>query len=330
MAQRKAEKGFFGSIFRPVLGYAVSFFLVMFLIFTMVYKAAGTTVLPTTQTPRSRRVPVQHPEIQWSQLPAAYLQWLGAALRGDFGKSLINRRPVTELVHTRLVNSLLLNLYTLTVMLITGMALGLFLAFRKSAKDRSHPIEWFLYLLYAIPDFILGILLLMLLSFGLGWFPSHGMPAFDSGDPFLFRFLKLIHHMTLPALTLAASGVVFMARFTRSSITEQLETPYVFALKSRGVPQRTIVLRILRNTLTPFLTLSGFLIPALVGGAVVVESIFSYPGIGKTFYDAVIFRDYPVILAMSLISTAFVYIGLSISNGLVRLTDPRIRHDVSG
>ncbi len=330
MASSVSNRGLIRGVSSALLGYCCSFLIVMFLIFSMVYMAAGTTVLPASRNPRIRVTQPRETDMSWTRLPGAYIRWLGSALHGDFGKSLINRRPVVELIKSRLVNSLLLNAYALSFMLIVGIMLGLLLAFRRHGREGSHPVEWFLYLLYAIPDFVMGILLLMLFSFGLGWFPSHGMPSTEPAESILLRAFKLIHYMTLPALTLAASGVVFMARFTRSSITEQLETPYVFALRSRGVKPRIIVFRIVRNTLTPFLTLSGFLIPALVGGAVVVESIFSYPGIGKTFYDAVVFRDYPVVLAMSLISTAFVYVGLSVSNGLVRLTDPRIRHDASG
>ena len=313
--------------FRTLTIQVITFFVVLFLIFSLVYMAGGTTILPVDRTP-GRAKPVARPhKPQARELPGAYLRWLGNAFQLDFGRSLVSRQPVNKLIFDRLKNSILLNIYAFTLMLGAGITIGIIIAFR--SRHDTHPVEWFLYVLYAIPDFVLGILLLSIFSFELGWFPSHGLQGLDPAASSGVSFWRTVYFMTLPAFTLAASGVVFLARFTKTSVMELMDAPFVFAMRSRGLSSRLILYRVFRNSLIPFMTLSGFLIPALVGGSVVVESLFSFPGIGKTFYDAVLIRDYPIILAITMIDTAFVYIGLALSAIFVRIADPRTRYEVA-
>ena len=311
---------------RSLLTQLLTFLIVLFLIFALIYLAGGTTVMPTDRRADIKRV--ERPENPTLlELPAAYLTWLGNAARLDFGQSFVSRQPVNRLIWERLKNTIALNVYSLLIMILSGVTLGIFVAFR--SRHKTHPSEWFLYILYAIPDFVLGIVVLSIFSFHLGWFPSHGLRGFATTINPDTNWFQLLHHMTLPAITLAASGIVFLARFTKTSVLERMDAPFVFAMRSRGVPQNKILFRVFRNSLVPFMTLSGFIIPALVGGAVVIESLFSFPGIGKTFYDAILIRDYPIILAITMVNTAFVYIGMALSAIFVRMADPRTRYEMA-
>lgn len=313
------------SVAKSVLMRILSFLLVMFLIFLLVYRAGGETVLPTSgNLSMGVRNSAASPP-SFKELPRAYITWLSGAVRLQFGRSLSTRRPVSDLVFHRLWNSVLLNLFSLALIFIGGLSLGSILAFH--TPETGHPLESLLYLLYAIPDFVLGVALLSLFSFQLHWFPSCCLHSFNvhiTGP--LHNTLDVIYHLILPGITLSASGLVFVTRFTKSSLDEILDAPFVFALKSRGIPTRKVLRHVLKNGIFPFLTMTGFIIPAIVSGAVVVESLFSFPGVGKTFFDAVMARDYPVILAISFIDTLFVFLGLMISNFLYKHFDPRVKH----
>ncbi|NOY23635.1 MAG: ABC transporter permease [Acidobacteria bacterium] len=313
------------TIIKSILIHLLSFFIVLFLIFLLIYKVGGETVLPTssnlslgvkTVTPSSPRI---------AEMPGAYLRWLSKAIRLEFGSSLSSRRSVSDIIFPRLWNSILLNLFSLALIFIGGVTLGSFLAYHTS--DVGHPMESLLYMLYAIPDFVLGVVLLSVFAFYFHWFPSCCLHSFNlhvSGP--WHTAIDVFYHLILPGVTLSASGLVFITRFTKSSLGEILDAPFVFALKSRGIPPHKVFRHVLKNGIFPFLTMAGFIIPAIVSGAVVVESLFSYPGIGKTFFDAVLARDYPVILAVTFIDTLFVFMGLMISNFLYRHFDPRVKY----
>ncbi|MCK5878881.1 MAG: ABC transporter permease [Holophagae bacterium] len=313
------------SVAKSVLMHLLSFLFVMFLIFILVYRVGGETVLPTSGNLSfgKKTVRVSSPRIV--EMPGAYLRWLSKAVRLQFGTSLSWRRPVADLVFPRLWNSILLNLFSLALIFIGGVALGSFLAYH--TPQAGHPLESLLYVLYAIPDFVLGVGLLSIFAFHLHWFPSCCLHSFNlhvTGN--WYKAMDVLYHLILPGVTLSVSGLVFITRFTKSSLGEILDAPFVFALKSRGIPRQRVLRHVLKNGIFPFLTMTGFIIPAIVSGAVVVESLFSFPGIGKTFFDAVLERDYPVILAIAFIDTLFVFLGLMISNFLYRHFDPRVNH----
>ncbi len=313
------------TVAKYVLMRVLYFLLVMFLIFILIYRVGGETVLPTSGNLSLKVNNAGTSPPSFKKLPGAYLSWLTGAVRLQFGRSLSTRRPVSDLVFHRLWNSILLNLFSLALIFIGGVALGSFLAYY--SPQAGHPLESFLYLLYAIPDFVLGVALLSLFAFYLHWFPSCCLHSFNLNvTGHIHNAVDVLYHLILPGITLSASGLVFVTRFTKSSLDEILDAPFVFALKSRGIPTRKVLRHVLKNGIFPFLTMTGFIIPAIVSGAVVVESLFSFPGVGKTFFDAVLARDYPVILAITFIDTLFVFLGLMISNFLYRHFDPRVKH----
>ncbi len=313
------------AFFNAFLMRLLSFFVVLFLIFVLVYRVGGETVLPTTGNLSVKMNTVAPATPKLMDFPAAYFRWLSGAIRFRFGSSFFWQRPVSDIVLPRLFNSILLNLFSLALIFFGGIGLGSLLAYH--TPENGHPLESLLYILYAIPDFVLGVGLLSLFAFHFHWFPSCCLHSFNlhvTGP--LENVTDVLYHLILPGLTLSASGLVFITRFTKSSLGEILDAPFVFALKSRGIPRRQVLRHIMKNGIFPFLTMAGFIIPAIVSGAVVVESLFSFPGIGKTFFDAVLARDYPVILAIVFIDTLFVFLGLTISNLLYRQFDPRVKH----
>jgi peptide/nickel transport system permease protein len=181
--------------------------------------------------------------------------------------------------------------------------------------------------LYSLPSFWLGLMLIMLLSGKLGWFPSGGMHATDA------RFLgwwarqgDLLHHLALPVITLAAGTFMGTARYLRTSLADALGQDYILAARARGLSERRILLKhALRNALLPVITLVGLSLPFLLGGAVVVEVVFGWPGMGRVAIEAIWARDYPVIMATTLVSAVTVVTGSLLADILYRRVDPRLR-----
>ena len=171
-------------------------------------------------------------------------------------------------------------------------------------------------------------MLIMLMSRILGWFPAGGMHAPDAGYLGWWAWLAdLLHHLALPVVTLALGSFMGTARYLRTSLVEVLGQDYILAARARGLSERRILLRhALRNALLPMITLLGLSLPFLLGGAVVVEVVFGWPGMGRVAIEAIWARDYPVIMATALVSAVTVVAGSLLADILYRWADPRVRH----
>jgi peptide/nickel transport system permease protein len=257
-------------------------------------------------------------------LPVQYLRWLGGVLRGDFGSSLRDGRPVAERIAERLGPTLLLNAAALGIVFGAGVPLGVAMARARGSRfDRGS--RWALFLLFALPTFWIAGLLQIGFAVRLGWLPMHGLrsPGLEQAGS-AARALDLARHLALPAVCLAYGQIAFLARFTRASLLESLGAEFVRAARARGLPESTVVLRhAFRNALLPMLTLTGLSVPALVGGSVVIESIFAWPGLGRLFHDAVFDLDYPLVLALTVLAAALTLGGNLAADLLYRIADPR-------
>jgi peptide/nickel transport system permease protein len=175
----------------------------------------------------------------------------------------------------------------------------------------------------ATPNFWIGLVLIMFLSVKLGWFPTGGVATLNQP----FSLWDRIHHLILPAFVLASADMAALTRYTRSSMMEVLKQDYIRTAMSKGFKEKRVVLKHgLRNGLIPVITIFGLMLPAFIGGAAITEKVFAWPGIGSLFIDSAFQRDYPVIMALTVISAVLVVLGNLIADILYAIFDPRIEY----
>ena len=255
-----------------------------------------------------------------------YLRWLTAVLRGDLGISFRQNRPVTEVLAAHLGPTLLLAAAALAVQNVAGLLLGV-VAARRAGRRVDHLIRAGSVLLYSLPTFWLGLMALAVASYGLGLFPSGHMQSVGAAElsP-AARLLDLLHHLALPALVLGLAAGGATARFVRNSLLDTLGEEFVRTARAKGLSGRRIVwLHALRNAATPLVQILGLSLPFLLSGAVVVEVVFSWPGVGRLAFNSVMARDYPVVLATTALSGVLVILGSLLADLLQMALDPRLR-----
>ncbi len=252
-----------------------------------------------------------------------YLKWLGNMVKGDFGTSIVRKgTPVIDLILARLPNTLLLMLVSTILALLISIPLGV-LSARRPYSKLDYGITFTSFIGLAVPNFWFGLILIMVLSVNLGWFPTGGVMTLNSG----FSLWDRIHHLILPAFVLATADMAGLTRYTRSSMLDVLRQDFIRTARAKGFKENRVVYKHgLRNGLLPVVTIFGLMIPSFIGGAVVTEQIFSWPGLGKLFIDSAFQRDYPVIMAMTVISAVLVVIGNLIADILYAIIDPRIEY----
>jgi peptide/nickel transport system permease protein len=256
-----------------------------------------------------------------------YVTWLKRLLTFDFGESFRNHRPVTELILERLPATLVLNIASLFIALLISIPLGLYSAVRQhSLFDKINGA--ILYMLYSLPDFWVALLLIILFGVKLKILPIFGMETIHSHDLGFFEYwLDRIRHMILPTICLTYGSLAFLSRFVRGSTLEVIQQDYVRTARAKGLKEDAIVYgHVFRNTLIPILTLLGLLLPTLISGSIILEAIFSWPGIGALLYESVLARDYPTIMGLSFISALLVLVSTLIADLLYAWADPRVAY----
>jgi len=255
-----------------------------------------------------------------------YLHWLGRAARGDFGTSIAHGRPATALLGEAWPATALLVLLSIVLSYAGGLALG---ALQANTRRRSLDagLSALAVALNAMPGYWLGLALVMLFTYQLHWLPAFGAVGLDAD--FLdgwSRVVDRLRHLTLPLATLTLIGLGGTARFARATMRELRDAPFLVVARAKGLPELRVVGRHqLRNALVPIVTLLGLSLPALFSGAVFVEAIFAWPGVGQVLVQAVQARDYPVVMAAATISAALVVAGNLLAEILVTRVDPRVR-----
>jgi peptide/nickel transport system permease protein len=259
-------------------------------------------------------------------LPTQYAHWLSRIVRLDFGRSLRDGRPVSQKLAEALPRTALLSALALLLVIAVGLPLGIHAALHPgSPLERTSRVV--LFLLHAVPSFWAAVMLLELAG-RTGWLPIQGWAdeAAEALSP-LGRVVDVAAHLVLPVLCLAYSSWASVARQVRGSLLEALSEDYVRTARAKGLPERAVVLRhALRNALLPPLTLIGTLVPHLLGGSVVVESVFGLPGMGLLGFEAVGYRDYNTLMATAVVG-ALVALGANLlADLLYAAVDPRLTH----
>jgi peptide/nickel transport system permease protein len=254
-------------------------------------------------------------------LLAQYVRWLGRVARGDLGVSFLNSYPVWGLILLKLPATLALGVGGLVVALAISLPLGILSAVRRSpALDAT--ASAFASLGLSVPTFWLGILLVLLFSLRLQWLPASGYV------PFLEQPVVSLRHLVLPSLTLGIAISAILTRFVRSAMLEVIHQAYVQTARAKGVPEHRVVLRhALRNALIPVVTVLGVQFASLLGGAVIVETVFSWPGIGRLAVNAIWRRDYPVITGTTLVFAVVFVLTNLVVDVMYTVIDPRVRYD---
>jgi len=255
-------------------------------------------------------------------LPLRFLNWLGGVLHGDLGASLVNQQPVWDAVSQRIPVTLELVVLALLFAIVAAVPTAL-LAVRKPGGVLDRLLGMLSFSFLAIPQFLLGLLLILALAIGLHLFPVSGWISFDQ-DP-----IGNLSTAFLPALTLAATPFAYFSRLLRADMMEQLtREDYVTTARAKGVPRPAILFRhVLRNSVFPMMTMVGLTTSLLVGGSVVVESIFGVPGIGQLLIQSITSRDIPIVLGVVVFVATVVVIVNLVIDMLYGVVDPRIRHD---
>jgi peptide/nickel transport system permease protein len=296
--------------------------IVSLLVFALLHAAPGGPLAIYLENPGVRPEDIERlrKSLGLDQpLSTQYVRWLSAFITGDWGFSLSDGRPVAQRMLERAPATLELAGASLIVALLAAVPLGIVSAVRRGRwVDRVGGVVALAGV--SLPVFWFGLILQLTLAIGLGWLPSSGRSAvFDSG------FVDRIRHLILPATVLAAVHAAAWSRFLRSSMLGVLSQRFILAAEGRGIPQRAVVLRhALRNAAGPLVTIVLMDAALLVSGAVVTESVFAWPGLGALFTEAIVRRDYPVLMAFLMVTSAAVILLNLVADLMHRVLDPRV------
>jgi peptide/nickel transport system permease protein len=321
-----------GAIARRLGAAVPTLILVTLVVFFLVHLAPGDPLASGPDDTTLSTLPPEQLEALRSlyhldqPLHRQYLLWLGDLLRGDLGRSFHDRRPVADKIGERVGTTLLLNTLALSLMLLVALPLGVAAALHPGSRcDRWSGVAT--YALYSVPVFWAGLVLQLTIAGALGWLPLSGLRSVDADLlPPLDRIVDRAAHLVLPVICLAYGGVAYLSRFVRGTLLDSAAPEAWRAARARGLSAPAVVWRHgLRQAGLPLLTLAGLLLPALVGGSVIVETVFAIPGLGRLFVDATFHRDVPVLLGLTLLTGTATLAGILLADLAYLVADPRTR-----
>lgn len=253
-----------------------------------------------------------------------YFRWVGNLFHGNLGTSYIQKVPVTSLIADRAVNTFWLSLLTVILTYALAIPMGIW-AGRYEGQWQDSAIQIFNYFTFAIPGFVIYVLGIWLFAYVLGWFPISGSVS-GSASGFFGVMFSRIYHMILPAILAAVISTTSTVQYLRTGIVDNKVEDYVRTARSKGVPEKVVFNKhILRNSLLPIAAFFGNTITGLLSGSVIIETVFSYPGMGKLFIDSIAQRDYTTLTALILIYGILTLVGNLLSDIIMSIVDPRIR-----
>jgi peptide/nickel transport system permease protein len=256
-----------------------------------------------------------------------YFVWLGNVAHGDLGRSLYDQKPVAERILERVGPTLYLSIIAIILTYLMAIPLGLYCTAR-NGRWQEKIISGVLYALYSFPTFVMALYLLILFSVKLDLVPLRGMIA-DNHDQLglLAAAWDRLVHMILPVACYTYGGLAYETRFIRSNMMEVMQQDYIRTARAKGVDGRTVMVRhAFRNSLIPLVTLLGLTLPGLLGGSVILERIFGWPGMGNLYFDVLTQRDYPVIMGLTMMYAVLTMLGNLLADLLYAVVDPRITY----
>ena len=299
-----------------LLGITIIDFLLMNLAGSPIDMMTGPKVTESMKAMRAAAWGLDQPI--WRQ----YLGWLGEILQGNLGYSYKTYQPVAEMIGSHIGPTLLLMGSSLVLGLLIAIPAGIYSAVHRYQK-RDYAMVTTSFVFSSVPSFFMALLLIYLFTVRLGWLPSSGMttPGLDGS------VTDILRHMVMPVIVLAAGVAGSNIRYIRSAVLEILEMDYLRTARAKGIGRfRVINKHALRNALLPIVTVIGMQIPTLFGGAVIVEQVFSWPGLGLITMSAILGRDYPVIMGVCLLSAVVVLLANLLTDIVYALVDPTIKY----
>ncbi len=253
--------------------------------------------------------------------PLRYVQWLGRAVTGDLGYSLTSRQPVTDIIMVRLPKTLQLVGTAMVFSIIVGVSTGIISALRQYTWI-DYAATFFSFFWLSVPGFFLGLMMIYLFAVKLNWFPVFGASSPGADYPILDR----LHHLVLPSVVIGLDLAAALTRYTRASLLEVMRADYMRTARAKGLKERIVIVRHgLKNALIPIITVVAFRMPYLISGAVVIETVFQWPGLGLLTLNAANQKDYPLVLALALAVTIIVVVSSFLADIAYSIVDPRIR-----
>jgi peptide/nickel transport system permease protein len=325
-------------LIRRLLIGLVTLVMITFVIFALIRNMPGTPLtMDLAETDPSRQISQEDLERleriygldkHWS---IAYFQWLGNLARLDLGRSFREKRPVTDVIGERVGPTLVLSVTSLSLAYLLAIPLGLLTTARSGRRD-ERALSTLLYMLYSVPSFVAALLLLQLfyvrLEGTMFQLPLGGMTSMNYEElSALGKLWDRFLHMLLPVACATYGSLAYYSRFVKSNMQEVIRQDYIRTARAKGVaPFQVLVRHAFRNTLIPFVTLMGLTLPGLLSGFVILESIFTWQGMGLLFLDSITNRDYPTIMGLTLIFSVLTLAGQLIADILYAFVDPRVTY----
>jgi peptide/nickel transport system permease protein len=318
-------------IIRRLIIIVPAFFLISLIIFTLIHLAPGDPIAAMGGPHPLKPETVERLRIEYGldqPIPIQYLMWVGELLRGDLGYSYLNKAPVVEMISLRIPLTLELGLLAEFLSIAIAVVLGVIAAVKHhSIYDASFSVAALTG--YSMPEFWLALVLILVFSFWLGWFPSSLPATYGLTFPTPFHaLLDNLKHFFLPVLTLVTVWTAYLFRLVRSAMLEVMTQDYVTTARAKGLKERVVIYKhALRNALLPVVTYVGNSIGFLFGGAAVIESLFALPGLGELMVKSSESRDYPALMGLGIAIAIMVLIANLCTDIAYAAVDPRIRYD---
>jgi peptide/nickel transport system permease protein len=259
-----------------------------------------------------------------------YWTWLAKLVRGDMGQSIVDQRPVTERIGERIGPTLTLSVISITLVYLLSVPLGLYMTAR-SGRWQEQALSTLFYVLYSIPSFVMALFLILLFAVKWKMLPLRAMKAdaevYDQLTT-VGQALDQLRHLILPVFCFTYGSLAYMTRFVRSNMLEVIRQDYVRTARAKGLDEKVVFFKhAFRNTLIPLATLLGLALPGLLGGSVILEQIFSWPGIGQLYFTAIATRDYPIVMGLTFTFACLALAGNLLADVIYAVVDPRIAYD---
>lgn len=322
----------FDYLIRRVMIGAITLLLITFVVYGLIRAMPGDpAVAQVAEMDPSKKIdPADYERIRktygldkhWTQ---GYLVWLGNTLRLNLDRSFSHKKPVLALLGERAGPTLLLSVTALFLGYVLAIPLGLFCVIRSNRLD-ERIISVLLYMLYSMPSFVVAMFLLYVFYQRLDLLPLRGIvsPEYESLSA-TGKFLDICYHMILPVTCYTYGILAYDTRFIRSNMQEVVRQDYIRTARAKGVhPLKVIAVHAFRNTMIPMVTQLGLSLPSLLAGSVILEQIFTWPGMGRLFFESILQRDYPVIMGLTLIFSVLTLAGQLLADVLYALVDPRV------
>lgn len=316
------------NIIKKLFVSLVVLFGISIIVFIFVHSQPGNPYLEMINP----KVPAEQTEKMLRELgyydtmSVKYMKWIGRAIRGDLGYSIQYREPVIDVIGGRMGNTILLSLVSLIISIAIAIPLGIISAMKKG-KGVDYVITIFSFIGISIPSFFFGMLLLKIFAFDLQLLPVSGMTTVGEDYKGIDAVLDIVKHMVMPCIVLALMNTSSLLRYTRSAMLENIGKDFIKTARAKGLTKnRAMIKHGFRNSLIPIVTIICMEIPTIFSGALITETIFVWPGIGRLNYDAVLNRDYPLIMGILMIMAIIILLSNILADLLYGIVDPRIRY----